>query len=278
MTSGAALDEIDWRAPWLAPLQDVAEPLREAGQHWRLALNTLAHARELCNGAGLPLQFVDQSALPAGVGYEAYIGATGCVPTRNNLHDFFNGLMWLAYPRIKARLNALQIADISAVPDPSTTGVSRHRRSGLRDALTLFDENVALVVTRDTELISALQCHRWQTLFIERRARFFADAVVLTFGHALLEKLVRPYKSITAHVWLVPLAPADLPCLSDARCALIDAHVAAQLDAQLRSTAFCHLPVLGLPDWSAGQSAAFYADQDVFRPLREPRRDKLGGS
>ncbi|MDP9109350.1 MAG: DUF3025 domain-containing protein [Pseudomonadota bacterium] len=278
MSSGAALDEIDWHTPWLAPLQEVAEPLRAAGPHWRIALNTLAHARELCNGVGLPLQFVDQSALPAGVGYEAFIGATGCVPTRNNLHDFFNGLLWLAYPRTKARLNALQVADISAISDSRAAAASRHRRSGLRDALTLFDENVALVVTRDTDLITALQCHRWQTLFVERRARFFADAMVLTFGHALLEKLVRPYKSITAHAWLVPLDPAALPCAPDAQRAVIDAHVAAQLDAQLRSAAFCHLPVLGLPDWSTGQSAAFYADQAVFRPLREPRRDKPAGS
>jgi hypothetical protein len=55
-----------------------------------------------------PRRFVAQDALPAGEPYEAFIARTRCVPTRNNLHDAFNGLVWLAEPELKGRLNALQ--------------------------------------------------------------------------------------------------------------------------------------------------------------------------
>jgi hypothetical protein len=64
--------------------------------------------------------------------YEEFIGATGCVPTRENLHDFFNGLVWQTFPLIKRELNALQAAQIAppasasravrrATPPPSST-------------------------------------------------------------------------------------------------------------------------------------------------------------
>jgi hypothetical protein len=47
-----------------------------------------------------------------GQAYEAHIFQTRSVPTRDNLHDFFNGLVWLAFPQAKRRLNALQAAEI----------------------------------------------------------------------------------------------------------------------------------------------------------------------
>ncbi|RYF02650.1 MAG: DUF3025 domain-containing protein, partial [Oxalobacteraceae bacterium] len=52
--------------------------------------------------------FVTQDALPPGTAYEAHIFATATIPTRDNLHDFFNGLVWLHFSEAKLRLNALQ--------------------------------------------------------------------------------------------------------------------------------------------------------------------------
>ena len=42
--------------------------------------------------------------------YEAGIARTGRVPTRSNLHDFFNALIFLHFPKAKARLNQLQVS------------------------------------------------------------------------------------------------------------------------------------------------------------------------
>jgi hypothetical protein len=75
------------------------------------------------------VRFVEHSELPAGEAYEAFIARTACVPTRENLHDLLNGLMWLCYPRTKRRLNELQAQEIAL------RGASG-RRGPLRDALT----------------------------------------------------------------------------------------------------------------------------------------------
>jgi hypothetical protein len=91
---------------------------------------------------------------------------------------------------------------------------------------------------------------------------------LLLFGHALLEKLVYPRKSITAHVYRVKPATNLI--------ALIDAWVAADVSAdKLAGKPFAHLPVLGVPDWwPANEDPAFYDDLSVFRlpkPSAEPR-------
>ena len=76
-------------------------------------------------------------------------------------------------------------------------------RGPARDAATIFDENAALLVVRDTgaghALVEDLRAHRWHEVLHARRGRFDADAEVWLFGHALMEKLVAPRKAITAH-------------------------------------------------------------------------------
>ena len=84
-----------------------------------------------------------------------------------------------------------------------------------------------------------------------------------------MEKLVAPYKAITAHTWVVSADDAFFSLPSAARRAWIDAQVAGKLAQHGLSTAsFTPLPVLGVPGWWAGQDAAFYADVAVFRPKR----------
>ena len=86
-------------------------------------------------------------------------------------------------------------------------------------------------------------------------------------GHALLEKLVAPYKSITAHVYAVPVPMA----LGD-DLTRWDGWMASRLDAsELAGKPFTPLPVLGVPGWwAANEGPACYADASVFRPLRPP--------
>ncbi|MBL8391935.1 MAG: DUF3025 domain-containing protein, partial [Candidatus Accumulibacter sp.] len=65
------------------------------------ALAALAETRELRNAAGRRIAFV---APPAdGLDYETRIWLTGEVATRpDNWHDFFNALVWFAFPNTKA--------------------------------------------------------------------------------------------------------------------------------------------------------------------------------
>ena len=203
---------------------------------------------------GLP-RFVSQHRLPPGEAYEAFIHRTNTVPTRDNLHDFFNGLAWLHFPRTKRRLNVLQAGEIARAGIGATRGP-------LRDALTLFDENGA-VLDAPPELWNALLARDWQRLFVAERPSW-REARLLVFGHALLEKLVTPRKPATAHVLLAPGASKSI--------AGDDAAMAAALDpVHLATKPFVTLPVLGIPGWWAGnEDFCFYDDPDVFRPRRAP--------
>ena len=201
-------------------------------------------------GLPAPKVFVPQSDLPVGMAYEQFIFESGQVPTRDSLHDFFNGLCWLRFPKTKLRLNALQADQIAR------TGI-QPVRGPARDALTVFDENAAFLQAPDA-LWDALLAKDWQSVFVTRRA-MWADAQLILFGHALLEKLVTPRKGITAHVYRVRCAS---PVWAD-----IDAWMATDLSAEkLATKPFAHLPVLGVPGWwDANEAPVFYADASVFR-------------
>ena len=228
---------LDWRAPWLAPYVELAHPVIARLEGGASAAAALGDPR-----------FVAQGELPAGEAYEAFIARTGCVPTRDNLHDLLNGLVWLRFPALKRRLNALHAAQLAA------EGV-QPRRGPLRDALTLFDENGAWWQAPPA-LAEALRRRDWHALFVTHRAAW-SDARPVLIGHALLEKLALPRRAITAHVWLAGAAPdeADAP-------GAITAHAWAPKP-------FHPLPVLGVPGWwPANDDATFYDDASVFRPRR----------
>lgn len=245
-----ALAAVDWRQPWLAPLAAIGQPLAAnicAGMPCHDALNVCAKA---------PVQFVPQAALPSGEAYENYIFHSGNCPTREGLHDFFNGLCWIHFPATKLRLNQLQAAQIER------DGI-QPERGAVRDALTLFDENAAFLQAPQM-LWDALVAKNWQTLFVELRP-LWAEARLTMFGHALMEKLVSPRKAITAHVYQAQKAIKSITLMDN-----LDAWVAADLSAEkLAGKPFAHLPVLGVPGWwAANEDPGFYDDPAVFRPAR----------
>ena len=244
-----AFDAIDWSAPWLAPWRNQGQPVAQQLQH-----DTAVHrALQAAAPPALPVGFVPQSELPEGTAYEQYIWDTRRVPTRDNLHDFFNGLVWLQFPHTKRRLNQLQAQAIAA------DGVQAVR-GPLRDAVTVFDENGALLQAPDA-LRDALRARDWERLFIDLRP-LWAEARLVLFGHALLEKLVFPRNPIVAHVFHAPVAMNSI--------ADMDSWLADQMDASAWSTKpFTPLPVLGVPGWwPANEAPGFYDDAQVFRPLR----------
>ena len=295
--AGAVLAEIDWSQPWFAPWRELGESTAQLAlkqQSVAEALNALKAAlqsaakREASAGsgdiasaasvnttrAGLSLgdanahnqertatdqlneiKFVPQSALPEGQAYEDFIFKTAQIPTRDGLHDFFNGLCWHRFPLAKRRLNQLQAAEIEA------QGISA-TRGPVRDALTLFDENVVLMHAPD-EVWAALQARDWLSLFVDLREQWQHVHWVL-FGHALVEKLVTPYKSITGHVYRIAheVDPQDE--------AALDAWLVQDLQpAKLATKPYEPLPVLGIPGWCADNAErAYYEDTQVFRPKR----------
>jgi hypothetical protein len=247
------LERIDWARPrpWVAGWRELGVFASELVDEQGSVCSAL-NAVSLSESAKGAMQFVSQSELSIDIAYEAFIFSHKRIPTRDNLHDFFNGLCWLRFPQAKTRLNFLQAQEITSQGVGSTRGP-------LRDALTLFDENVLLLQSSDA-LWQALQDRDWIKLFVQLRDEW-QSAHVVTFGHALLEKLVTPYKSITAHVYRIA---SDVDAQDDQA---LDGWLASDLQPNYLATKpFLPLPVLGIPGWwSENEDASFYSDSRVFR-------------
>jgi hypothetical protein len=285
---------IDWQAPWFQAWAALGQPVHAAVMAGHSVADALNQAAHPCGRTDLC--FAPQSELPKGQAYEAFIHAQQRIPTRDNLHDFFNGLCWLRFGRSKRRLNQLQAQEIAR----QCVGQAR---GALRDALTVFDENALLLQAPDG-LWQALSARDWQHLFVRERDQW-AQVRIEVFGHALLEKLVQPYVAITGHAWRVMPAPAPTAPIAGpnahAKPAPTPSHVHpypnpqsqsqgvtnadAQLDAWLcdslqedllRRKAFAPLPVLGVPGWwAANEDPAFYGQTQVFRLATTAATDKF---
>ena len=211
-------------------------------------LNQLAEARGLCTENGKPVRFVPPGSKDTY--YELKVFESGRVETRpDNLHDFFNALAWLAFPRTKARINALHVAEMAR---------EAGRRGRLRDLLTIFDEGGAIVQCEDQRLVSMLTGFRWKDLFWENRDRVRAAMRIVVFGHAVLEQALEPWPGITCKAIVAPaLGDPDL-----------HAHAwLARLEPGATPRSLAPLPIFGYPGWFPGsERAEFYDDTRYFRP------------
>jgi hypothetical protein len=189
--------------------------------------------------------------------YELDVHETGRVQTRpDSLHDLFNALAWLAFPKTKALINALHAEEI-----PREHG----RRGRRRDLLTLLDEGGVIVQCADAELIALARSFRWKALFWENRTRVQRCMRLQVLGHATLEQALKPWPGIACKaVFLSPEEPAD---------AAMHSWLGA-LPPHATPRALPPLPVFGYPGWLPGsERAEFYDDTRYFRPFRE-RPDK----
>ena len=234
---------LDWEAPWYRPWRDQGRRVLD-----RAAGGLPLH--EALNGQGAPVRFVAASALPPGEAYECFVFERGACPTRANPHDFFNGLCWLGLPATKRRLNELQAAQI----ERAGVGAVRGR---VRDAITIFDENGA-VLAAPAALWEALLARQWRRLFVDLRP-LWGETRLTIVGHALLEQLAQPRKDLTAHVLALPAPTGAMPEL--------DRWLGGQLTSErLAAKPFTPLPVLGVPGWCTGNANfSFYDDSFVFR-------------
>ena len=232
----------------------------------REALTRAAADLDLRAHCGRPIRFV--AADDAGAeSYEAHIARTGRIPTREDPHDLLNALAWIAFPRIKAALNLHHVSHHArpVAPRARTSG-----RGPARDAATLLDENGLLLACSDPGVAEDLSAMRWQRLFVQRRSAFIESTAAVVLGHALLDKLSHPFKSICAHAWILPVAPEVIRMPAERQWSWLDRAFAPRLAVELASPrVLAPLPVLGIPGWwPHNESADFYRDEAVFRACR----------
>lgn len=317
--------KIDWQAPWLAHLTQVDNISKAISSLSGVCQKTntlsslrakdeISHQSDITapdviakvlnaammqqkNHSQLPLQtkpalknqahtlkFVSQNALPEGEAYESFIGTTGNIPTRDNLHDLFNGSIWLTFPKTKALLNYYHMLEIAE----QGIGASRGR---VRDTITVFDENGAILVTAEPSIGEALIDFDWQASLVAPRAQWDtlqqssindkADtkAAVYIFGHALLEKLLQPRKPLCAHSIVINVTQDFFALSLSQRMQYLDNQVTDYMDILLSQhdvtpRKLSPLPILGVPHfWTENTNPSFYDDSQVFRSGRR-QKDK----
>lgn len=330
---------INWQAPWLLAISPILRdpqsylPRQSASNTLAARLNALYQhllneqsIPPITTGYGKPLRFIAQTTfdqlaaqalfntevtdtnltttstsspqstrqMPMITAYESHIANTGEIPTRNNLHDLFNAWIWLTYPKTKAMLNRHQAQKIAQ------DGVNTSRGK-VRDAITVFDENGAILVTCDANIANALKAFDWQNCLVKPRKHWVnpteptatpkpasttesipnhGTSMVLLFGHALIEQLVKPRKPLCAHTFIVKVETTFFTLPLQQQVRQLDALLTTQMDAWLQqedvnAKQLSPLPILGVPHfWAANQTPSFYDDAYVFRSGRRTKLKK----
>lgn len=233
------------------------------------ALNCLVRERTgtIVNTNGVEIQFVPQYERPKSfeTGFEQRTFLSGEVQVRpKNWHDLLNALIWLLFPKSKAALNARHYSVLKA--DKS------FGRSPEGDALTLFDEEGVIVLSRNAELTMLLKDFRWIELFYERRHEVLSQMSFYVYGHALLEKTINPYVGMTGKALIINQPDAGIdPSASGLKIDVDNALFGLVSDERLFRSGreFSPLPMLGLPGcWDGNEKLDFYLNTAYFRPKK----------
>jgi len=208
--------------------------------------------------------------------YESRIYLKGEVQTRvHNWHDFFQVLVWTLFPKTKQALNKQHY--LAAQQRLQSHSSGKKNRSPLENALTLFDECGAIVVSSNKTLFELIRTHQWKMLFWKNKERLQKELQCLTFGHALYEKNISPYIGMTVQSLLILVPDELLHVPNRQRLTLIDELVAEQFNRIGSITApkdLSPFPILGMPGWHVDNcQESFYDNISYFRPLSRKIRN-----
>lgn len=226
---------------------------------------SLSAAPIVCNAHGVALKVTLNDHAQH---YELRILTDGILATRAECwHDFFQILVWRTFPQSKAMLNAKH-----AVAAQARLWHQQPSRNSMENACTLFDENGAILVSSEPNLLELTRNFAWRNLFLHHRAQWQQHVQCFVFGHALFEKLLHPYLGLTAHALLLLVAKSFWNLTPTAQIQHVDSLLAANLhqpDTLFGPHALQPLPILGIPGWHAdNMQPAFYDNSRYFRPGR----------
>lgn len=225
--------------------------------------------QKITSAAGKPIHFIHQTKSHKDFisQYEPSVYLEGAVQTREeNWHDFFNMLVWLAFPRAKSMLNKQQYLQLKNRLNRSDT------RSPAENFLTLFDENGAIILSSNPELSDLLRRFQWEELFWRRRKDVTNTMRFLIFGHSLYEKSLNPYLGMTASSAIFTVAQDIITEMPENQLAIADQLTAEYLSHEENICSprnLMPLPVLGVPGWSVDNDhLSYYQNTAYFRQAR----------
>ncbi|MFM9971434.1 MAG: DUF3025 domain-containing protein [Burkholderiales bacterium] len=238
-------------------------------------LNALSDLPPL-SGGGVPIRFVRPATIRSrrfADQFEVRTYQRGEIAVReSSWHDTFNALVWLAFPRTKAAINKghfdkLDHERVRRAQGESETMLSSGR-GRTRDALTLFDESGIIVASSNPDLLELIRLHKWKELFWSQRVEVRERMRFFVIGHALYEKAMQPYKSMTARALMLSVPGSFLDQSISMQVEEIDEQVAEGIGTPIATGAFRILPpipVMGVPTWADNANSDFYDDAEVFR-------------
>ncbi len=263
------------QSPIFAPLLPVIASLKSEGFPALEELNALlaAHRSVISVQNGKVLCFVEQGAgrLAFEQQYEPRCYLTGEVQTRqDNLHDLFNALVWLSFPKAKAAINARHYHALTAAASASAIVLQHSQRGATRDTNTLLDESGVIVACADDELAGLLRNFNWKELFWQERERVRSRMGFFVLGHGLYEKALNPYIGMTGQGVLLAVEAAFFGWTNVQQLVHLDTLLARYVADHCRSTReLSPVPLLGVPGWTAeNDSATYYDNTGYFRPAR----------
>ncbi len=206
--------------------------------------------------------------------YEQRIADSGEIETRAcNWHDLFNALVWIAFPRAKAAINAQHAAMLEERGEAESK-----RRSPERDALTVFDEGGVVVASSSRDVFRLIVDFEWKELFWHRRPGLDATTRFFAFGHALHEKFLDPFIGMVAKTVFMPV-DADFASLdANEQVRRADEFLAAHFSNRANfssAKSMAPMPVLGIPGWHRSTSLESFYDDPVHFRKQKPKADKI---
>lgn len=206
-----ALPPVDWAQPWLAPVRGagltlvagLAQAVADVPSAASAGVSAAPSVADALNASPLvcsvPCRAMSGSARVCAPAQPAAgrslrrpssAARAGCPPA-TTCTTCSTGWCGSGF-HTKSRLNVLQAAEIAR------QGVGAVR-GPVRDAITVFDENGALLLAPPA-LWQALLARDWHALFVTHRA-MWTNATLVLFGHALMEQLVVPRKTSPRMFW-----------------------------------------------------------------------------
>ncbi len=260
--------------PLFELLTDAYNGAWQAKMEWPTIADYNQHAAEYakkinnCNGS--PIRFIRQVTKSQEFiySYEPSVYLRGEVLTRlNNWHDFFNMLVWLTFPKIKAAFNHWQYHHIKQ------RTVIQKTRTPVENILTHLDENGVIVVSSDETLLELLRGQHWQELFWQRRECVKTKMQFLITGHALYEKGLKPYLGMTGSGLLFKVSDRFFKQSLSQKINEVDCLVSENLmqhKAVAAHTKLVPVPILGIPAWWPANAALdFYKNTQYFRAKKD---------
>lgn len=236
--------------------------------------NLLLGNKPILSGSGAKIKFIKQEAKSKEFAqqYEPRIYLKGEVQVReNNWHDFFNTMVWLTFPKTKVVLNSIQYNNLKQRLNKSKI------RNSIENALTLFDENGAVIVSCNKELIDLFKNFQWKELFWNRRKEVELQMKFFIFGHSIYEKALNPYLGMTASSVAFIVDELFLKKHIDDQLTSIDELLfnAVENGNITSPKQLAPLPILGIPGWFSDNACASYYDNKTYFRYRPKQKNAI---